>query len=260
MNLKHQEDGDKYLVENDIGEIIGEGIIREFEASRLYDRKRINYYIHTKAQEESVKLFLVESFIKMAKLKRLDYPDHDARIYNCCLSHDMESILFYEKVKAFKHDEGMWVLRKYLEDKLQMDDREIVCDNLKSDNDILHFIKEHSRIFVSVPYSLEKIRKLQRKNQLKSFGLYDKDVLIANVLLLKEDNQWWIEDLFVSSDFRKKGLASRLMNFAHNYLIDQGCLDVRLEVWSANKRAVSFYGTLGYEFINETESSIGMFI
>ena len=261
MKLKYCKDGDKYLVENENSEILGEGFIREFEASRLYNKKRINYYIHSESERDEVKFFLVDSFIRMAKIKRLDYPDHDAIIYNCCFSHDIKSIEFYEKIDGFEHDEGMWVLRKFLDQKVSLSsDYKMIHDNLQCDDDIEDFIEKHSKIFVSLPYSLEKIRKLQNKNQLKSFGVYDGDLLLGNVMILKEDNQWWVEDLFVSSDHRKKHLASMLMNVSHNYLIDQGVSQVQLEVWSSNERAMKLYRSLGYEFLNETESSIGMFI
>jgi len=259
MNLIYIEEQDKYVVEDEKNNIIGEGIIREFEASRLYDKKRMNYYIHAKSEKEDVKLFLVDSFIKIGKLKRLNYPDYDAKLYHCCFSTDLESQMFYKKVPGFIHDEGMLVLSKALGNEVSIKNQfNLVEDNLEFDKMIKNFIEEHSKIFVSVPYSVEKIRVLQKKNELKSYGLFDKDVLIGNVLILKEDDKWWIEDLFVHSDYRKLGVADKLMNTAHNFLIRQGINDVRLEVWSANKRAVSLYKKLGYVLLEESEILIGM--
>lgn len=47
---------------------------------------------------------------------------------------------------------------------------------------------------------------------------------------------------------------------AFNELIDLGIKESRLEVWSNNKRALSVYKSVGYEFYKQTECSIGMFI
>ena len=261
MNLIYIEEEKKYVVEDEKNNAIGEGIIREFEASRLYDKRRINYYIHTQSEREDVKLFLVDSFIKIGKLKRLKYPDYDAKLYNCCFSTDLESQMFYKKVPGFVHDEGMLVLSKTLGKEVSIKNQfDLIEDNLESDKMIRNFIEEHSKIFVSVPYSVEKIRVLQKKNELKSYGLFDQDVLIGNVLILKEEDQWWIEDLFVHSDYRKLGVADMLMKTAHNFLIRQEVSNIRLEVWSANKRAVNLYTKLGYELQEESEILIGMSI
>ena len=97
---------------------------------------------------------------------------------------------FYSKVEGFKHDEGMHIIACNLSSfessyKLSRE-YEIRENNLNSDEEIQGFINEHSKIFRSVPYDLEKIRKLKEQEGFKNIAIYHKEKMIANILLLVE--------------------------------------------------------------------------
>ncbi|HAG44617.1 MAG TPA: hypothetical protein DCL31_16455 [Clostridium sp.] len=55
-------------------------------------------------------------------------------------------------------------------------------------------------------------------------------------------------------------MGKNLLIRAFKNLKDLDIKESRLEVWSANKRALSVYSSVGYNFYKETESSIGMFL
>ena len=105
---------------------------------------------------------------------------------------------------------------------------------------------------------MEKIRKLKEQEGFKNIAIYHKEKMIANILLLVEVDSGikygCLEDLFVSKDFRKKGIGEYLVTRGLEYFKSIGLKESRLEVWSSNVRASKLYYKLGYRFMKETES------
>lgn len=272
MKIVNGKDKHEIIVIDKEDNILGKGYIYDFIASEIYDIDRVNFFIGTEVEKEdrdcSIKRFIVEDLITRAKEQRRKYPEHDARVYHCCLADDKESIEFYSKIEGFRHDEGMRVISCDLNNfespyKLSME-YEIREDSLNSDEEIQSFIDEHSKVFRSIPYNIEKIRKLKDQEGFKNIAIYDKGQMIANILLMVEEESGikygCLEDLFVSKGFRNRGIAEYLVSRGLEYFKSRGLKESRLEVWSSNMRAGNLYYKLGYRFMKETESSIGMSI
>ena len=60
-------------------------------------------------------------------------------------------------------------------------------------------------------------------------------------------NAVWIDELFVKSNFRGKGIGKRFLEFAEN---SNGAAIVRLEAEPDNARALKLYKSAGYENLN----------
>lgn len=267
MELLKGKNINEFIAKNMKNETIGKGYIYQSLASKLFDKDRVNYFIDSSTIDESdttTREKIVYGLIEIAQeMKRNNYPNLDGRVYHCCFSTDEKSREFYSTINGFKHDEGMLILEHSLENitetKIEYD---CIEDNLETDEEIIDFINEHTKIFLRGPYNLEKIKELKKDNNLKSFGIYDGNNIIANMLLIfdEEDGEkiGWIEDMFVSSNYRKEGLAKHLLEKGLHYFKKTEQVKSRLEVWSNNKRAVNLYNQLGYYLHLETEISIGM--
>lgn len=252
--------------------ILGKGYIYDSIASELYEIDRVNFFIEFVTEVEDkeyvIRDFIVDELVKRAKEQRKKYPDYDARVYHCCFSDDKENIEFYSRIEGFKHDEGMHIITCDLDNfnkQTQLSIKyEIKEDNLNTDEEIQDFINEHSKIFRSVPYNIEKIRKLKDKEGFKNIAIYDNGQMVANILLLIKEESGikfgCLEDVFVSKDYRNKKLGEYLVTRALEYFKSIGLNESRLEVWSSNVRASNLYYKLGYKFMIESESSIGMSI
>jgi len=234
---------------------VGTGYIFEFLASKLYNEDRMNYFIDFDFYDQPRK-DMVEYLIEEVKsIKEENYPHMNARVYHCCFSHAKDKIDFYKSIDGFQADESMVILRKDIK-KATVDSilYDVIEDNL---NDHMEsFLESHGQIFVSAPYDEEKLDRLLKQG-MKSLGIYDKDICIANILLIEDNNQAWVEDMFVKESYRKQGLASYLLKFADSYFLDKGYKEVFLEVWYANDRAVKCYKKHGYTYDRTTEVSIG---
>lgn len=65
----------------------------------------------------------------------------------------------------------------------------------------------------------------------------------------------WIHKLAVHPNWRRRGLASNLMQSAEQGLRDMGCLKLNLQVRASNLDVLKFYQALGYEV--EDRASLG---
>jgi predicted GNAT family acetyltransferase len=258
MKLQQKSKTEYIFLDNDIESAIG--YIYEFEASKIHINNRINYFIEFdfKDVNEQQKKDMVHMIVEVAQeMRQKNYPDFNARVYHCCFSDNHKMINFFKSVEGFNDDEAMIILEKktsMITNQLKMD---YICkENNLSDDDLINtFIKEQSKIFGD-SYSLEKTKEML-SNNMASIGIYDSDQLIANILLIKEENNGWIEDLFVHENYRKKGLAAFLLEQSHNYFYTQSIDTIQLEVWKSNERAVNLYHKMGYKYLKTTEVSIG---
>ncbi len=54
-------------------------------------------------------------------------------------------------------------------------------------------------------------------------------------------------ELFVNKEFRGRGVGKMLMEKIENYLIENGCHTINIEVFAPNIKAYDFYQKLGYK-------------
>jgi ribosomal protein S18 acetylase RimI-like enzyme len=268
MTIKLVKNKDnEYKAINDNGDVVGTGYLAEFLASEIYKVDRVNYYIHAISDVKDMRIMIVNELIAMAmKLKSSNYPLINGRIYHACFSKDKKKIDFYTSIDGFENNEGMNILTCNLSSdtgNIQLvNDYTSEENNLRTDEEITHFIDQHSKIFRRAPYNVEKIRKLQKIEGFKNVSVFKDNVMIANIFLHVEGtgvNKFgWVEDLFVDKEHRRLGIADYLMDKAHEHFKKIGLNESRLEVWSANKRAINLYKKVGYQIFEITEVSIGM--
>ena len=69
--------------------------------------------------------------------------------------------------------------------------------------------------------------------------------------LFKQLGTAYIHDLYVRPDYRREGLASKLMNKIENWASDNSCQYVEFSVDSPNTPAIEFYRDEGYSEIRK---------
>ena len=79
---------------------------------------------------------------------------------------------------------------------------------------------------------------------------------IAGTVLAGFDGvRGWVHHLAVAPDFRRQGLAGRLMDHAEAGLLEMGCPKMNLQVRGTNRAVVAFYESRG--FLIEDVISLG---
>lgn len=258
---------------NEEGNLVGEAIICPFKASDIHEKPRMNIYFDINVNDieckNEIEDQMFDEVIKRSRAIREKYKDFVVKVYHCCFSDDKENIEYYSSKAGFKNDEGMYIIKKELMDEERFEIKEVegvdFCNlQFEDEHEMMELVEKQNKVFTS-GYSVEDLKNLKDNNQWFSIAAKHKGEIIGNiVVVIKEDESKikyaWVDDLFVSKEWRKFGIGKNLILKAFKELIALGIKESRLEVWSDNKRALSAYESVGYKFYKQTECSIGMFL
>jgi ribosomal protein S18 acetylase RimI-like enzyme len=252
--------------------ILGKGYIYPSLSSDLYEKERYDIFIEMEVVDEDendkIKTFIFNGILDRANKFREEHKDYEVRVYHCCFSDNQGAIDFYTKQEGFKHDEGMYIIQHTLATIPEFDgdinDFEIVEDALNTEEEVRKFVEAHRKIFIKDPYTFEKVMDFKKEEDFRGILVLQEGRLVGASLLyvIKEDEIkiGWVEDMFISKEWRRNRLGYLLMIKNLNYFKSIGVDKSRLEVWSANQRALNLYYKVGYQLLKESEISIGKFI
>jgi len=85
-------------------------------------------------------------------------------------------------------------------------------------------------------------------------GVYDNETLIgiSGIWLL---NKYYVgkhiepDNVVIHPDYRNKGVGEMMMQFVHNYAIENGCAASELNCYTANQNGIKFWINQGYKLI-----------
>jgi GNAT superfamily N-acetyltransferase len=85
--------------------------------------------------------------------------------------------------------------------------------------------------------------------------------LVGSALAYPDEEAGWgvVDDVFVLPEWRRRGIAKRLVGEGIQYLREQGVEEARLDVVQSNEPAISLYRSMGYVTIDE-EVVLGLYI
>ena len=260
------------------GKCVGEAVIWPSIASDIHEGPRINIYIDIDINDiedrDELKDQMFDEVMKRSRIisdkyrETEKYKNFSVKAYHCCFSDNKENIEYYSYKEGFKNDEGMYVIKKELT-KEKLETKEIkgidFCKlKFEDEHEMAELVEKQNKVFTK-GYSIEDLKDLKSKNQWFSIAAkHDKEIVGNIVLVVKESESkvkyGWVDDLFVSKEWRKLGIGENLLLKAFEELLTLNIKESRLEVWSDNKRALSVYESVGYEFYKQTECSIGIFL
>lgn len=81
------------------------------------------------------------------------------------------------------------------------------------------------------------------------------DSVVGTVMAGYDGHRGWIYSLAVLPEYRRRGIASKLLNHAESRLAELGCVKINLQVQSGNEQVVGFYERHGYQV--EPRTSMG---
>lgn len=70
--------------------------------------------------------------------------------------------------------------------------------------------------------------------------------IVGTVMAGFDGFRGWVHKVATDPQFRRQGIARRLMEAAERGLVSKGCRKLNLQVRDGNERAISFYDDLGY--------------
>jgi ribosomal protein S18 acetylase RimI-like enzyme len=222
--------------------------------------------INVPSNNQEVKDTIFDNLINRAETIRKASFGINARIYGGAPSEERDKILYLIS-KGFIADEGAHLYEKKLNNpespSKNIDGVLFKEFRMESEKDKNDYLKIHN-VMLSRKLDMANLASFMNKKLWTSFAAYYHDKSIGNVMIYEicEDETkrriGHVEFLFVLNEFRNKGIASQLMKKACEYFLSAKINVSQLEVWNINKRAVSFYQSLGYRFIKETVTYPGI--
>ncbi|MBP7885394.1 GNAT family N-acetyltransferase [Patescibacteria group bacterium] len=57
----------------------------------------------------------------------------------------------------------------------------------------------------------------------------------------------YLEGIYVKPNFRKKGLAKKIVEFAEKWALEKGCKQIASDTWLCNEESQKFHKSIGFE-------------
>ena len=92
-------------------------------------------------------------------------------------------------------------------------------------------------------------RDIERKLDDSPWGfliMVEADEIIGSIMIGYDGHRGWVNYLACHLEHRRKGVATALMNRAHEVLLERGCPKINLQVRAGNTSATKFYESIGY--------------
>jgi GNAT superfamily N-acetyltransferase len=127
------------------------------------------------------------------------------------------------------------------------------------------YVRAYNSCFFELPKTLEALRFFLDSPvwaagmAVAAFDLQGQ--LVGSVLAYSDEEagRGVIDDVFVLPEWRRRGIAKRLVGEGIRYFREQGVREVHLDVVQSNGPAISLYRSMGYVTINE-EVMLGLYL
>ena len=87
------------------------------------------------------------------------------------------------------------------------------------------------------------------------FVALNKEAVIGTVMAGYDGHRGWIYSMAVSTEYRKQGAGTALLEFVEEKLLELGCMKINLQIMEGNEAVKGFYLANGY--ISEKRISMG---
>ncbi|MDE5888399.1 MAG: GNAT family N-acetyltransferase [Bacilli bacterium] len=120
----------------------------------------------------------------------------------------------------------------------------------------LHANNEPNIFRYAAPIDLCLFKSMINNQEIKIFVSEDKDKIngfLIGTIIKKDSNiklprkSFAIENIAVSKEEQNKNIGTKLMSTAKKFAKKEKCDSLVLNVWTFNKKAISFYKHLGFE-------------
>jgi len=61
----------------------------------------------------------------------------------------------------------------------------------------------------------------------------------------------YLEGIYVKPEYRKKGLAKKIVEFAEKWAFEKGCKQIASDTWLRNKESQNFHKSIGFEEVEK---------
>jgi len=260
-----------FIALNGNGEYVGSLLIYPYIDHDIEPEHPHNLYLHLHAAQESglsesVKDLLLAHALRRAAEIKCEQQQPRTRAYVMFLKGQEKGMAYFLQ-RGFEHDESMLILERD-DASLPPDPRapegvSIRARAMTTEAEQHRFIETHQNVFPRHPYSTESLGELKSLPGWLNLTAFSDGVIAGNIMVYTRNDGGkarYIEDLFVTREWRRQGVARCLLHSALTHFHGAGIQRVQLEFWSANKPALSLYRAFGFSAVDETEIAVGRYV
>ncbi len=126
--------------------------------------------------------------------------------------------------------------------------------DLSSCYDLINLEKHNFSDLKEIGWSKKQIKIQLNKSINFSLGIYENNYLVSfmlgDLIFIEKDSEYEILVLYVKKSKRRRGLASKLLNYLENQKKHLNLKKIYLEVSKKNNKAIFFYNKKNFKLIN----------
>ncbi|MFF2912507.1 GNAT family N-acetyltransferase [Paenibacillus sp. NPDC057934] len=108
------------------------------------------------------------------------------------------------------------------------------------------YLRLEAEVWPDTPLGSNRLIEYKRNDLWTALVVREGETIVASLMVWREDNYGYIEDVFVREPWRKQGVAKYLLTQALMYSGSHGLSSVRLMVLTNNPSALKLYESLGF--------------
>jgi ribosomal-protein-alanine N-acetyltransferase len=116
-------------------------------------------------------------------------------------------------------------------------------------SDLEELCRLERRCFEKKRFSEDHVRWLLENPDVASYVLCNREKIVASIVLMIMGRVGKVVSLGVDPNYRRSGVAKRLMALGEKEMRKRGAASMHLEVGITNGSAVELYKTLGYQIV-----------
>jgi GNAT superfamily N-acetyltransferase len=170
---------------------------------------------------------------------------------------------------GFERYEGMYVMSRMTADSIPdvsvPPEITVRLWKMTTEEEQKAYIRAYNSCFFELPKTLEALRFFLNSPVWAAgtaVAAFDpQGQLVGSVVAYPDEEAGWgvVDDVFVLPEWRRRGIAKRLVGEGIRYFRELGVQEVHLDVVQSNEPAISLYRSMGYVTINE-EVMLGLYM
>lgn len=196
--------------------------------------------------------YLYERALRLKETLSSEYGVH------LCVGNDSsekENNRYFTEEKGFRHLSSLYEMNRNLNEPISTIslDKDFRCTNwmIASAQEESEYLEMDAEIWPDTPLGMNRLTEFKQKPLWKAIAVREKGAIVGALMVWKEGETGFIDDVFVRSPWRKRGLAKHMLTEALNYFKTHGLESAQLMVLTDNHNALQLYESVGFRADSE---------
>lgn len=240
-----------FHVLDDAGMKQGSASVIEYINEALLPDRPLNYFINLNAVTQRAFDMLIGAVIARSLTLKQRYPNMPARLYTTCQPNNVERLHSLQDF-GFQNDDAEIRMRRFLNegDPLPLPPEgcviaPVIVETQEDYDRLLRRVNKYSATAKSINW----LMAMQEEQLFTVFGVWENDRLIGELILTVHKNEGRIEMLYTRPAYRNMGVATALIAFAGDVLLQAGIGVMFIDVWRRNRNAMSLLQRLNFDSV-----------